>query len=147
MTREEDITRGPQIDGEEIWRSRLHELWRAGRLPVASADDAIKEILGVAVGMHVYEFGGEVGIDRRRRRPEGDGHGPRHLQRMLQRVRGVDQDVMPFFDRSLILHPYINGEIVAAQRRNGVVRIVDISVRSFASGRHSRKRTVSAQGI
>src|SRR5216683_4219340 len=123
MTREEDITRGPQIDGEQIRLSRLHELWRARGLPVARPYDAIEEILRVAVRMYVYEFGGEVGIDRRRRRPEGNGHGSRNLQRLLQRVRRVDQDVVPLFDRPLILHAYINSEIVAAQRRDGIVRI------------------------
>src|SRR5439155_12610203 len=79
VTWEENVTRRPQIDGEQIRFSRLHQLWRARRLPVAGPDNAIEEILGVAVRMHVHQFCREVGINRRRRRPQCHGNGSRNL--------------------------------------------------------------------
>ena len=41
----------------------------------------------------------------------------------------------------------INGEIVAAQRRDGIVRIVDVGIRAFSVRGHGGQRAVAAQGI
>ena len=47
-------------------------LRRARGVAIAGADDAVEQVLRIATRMHVDELRREVGIDRRRRGPQGD---------------------------------------------------------------------------
>ena len=62
MTGLKDIAGGPQVDGVGVDRARLDRLWTGGGLPITRPDNAIREVLGKAAGMHVNQLGGEVRI-------------------------------------------------------------------------------------
>ena len=65
VTGQKDIAGCPKINREQIRLAGLHQLRCARGLPIARANDAIEEILRIAVGMHIHQLGGEVGIDCR----------------------------------------------------------------------------------
>ena len=63
MPAPEDVTRRPQIDGEQVRFSGLHQLRLAGGFPITGTNDSIEKVLGVAIRMNIDEFRGKVGID------------------------------------------------------------------------------------
>src|SRR5262245_17351786 len=64
MTGLKDIAGGPQVNGVGIDLTRLDGLWSGGGLPIPRPDNAIREVLGKATGMHVNQLGGEIRIHR-----------------------------------------------------------------------------------
>jgi len=57
------------VDGVLIQASRFDEGWLRGRCTIARPNNAIGQVLGKPIGMHVNQLGGEIGI-------RGGGHGP-----------------------------------------------------------------------
>src|SRR5579863_2506525 len=60
----EDVARRPEVDGQLVDLSGIHELRPLLRVPVARAQDALGQVLGEAVRPDVNQLGGEVGVDR-----------------------------------------------------------------------------------
>ena len=62
MTGLKDIAGGPQVEGIGVDLARLDRLWTGRGLPLPRPDNAIREVLGKAAGMHVNQLGGEVRV-------------------------------------------------------------------------------------
>ena len=117
------------------------------------AADAFADVDRAAVGMHVGQRGGEVGVDGR------GGRVQLHFDRagdfgvFGQRLRGVDQHVVPRLDGLAILRaPDLGvGRNLPAQRVHRIGRIVDEACRAGSrrpapSSSAARRRAPSWHG-
>src|SRR6266478_4691499 len=80
MAGQEDVAGGPEVDGEARHLARDEGRGGRARLAVAGAHDAVRQVLGIAVGAHVHELRGEVGVGRVARRVERYRDGPGDLE-------------------------------------------------------------------
>ena len=59
----------------------------------------------------------------------------RDFERLLERIRGVNEHVVALFDGALVLDSHVDGEVVAAERGHRVLRIVHKGVGRLGSWR------------
>ena len=87
VARLKKIAGGPEIDLVFLDSARFEEVSLGGALAIASANDAVGQIAGIAIRMDIDQFGGEIGINGGRRREENDRDRPGDFNRL---VRGAD---------------------------------------------------------
>ena len=80
MTGQEDIAGSPEIDGELINLSRVHELGFCLGTSVARPENAVRQVLGKSIGPDVHQLGRKVGIHGRRAGIEFQRDRPGHLE-------------------------------------------------------------------
>ena len=105
------------------------------------------QILGVAVGPHHHQLGGEVGIHRAAGGIQRHRYGAGDFQIPLQRLGGVNQHIGALFHRRLVNHALGDDERIAALRRHGVGRVIDIAVGRFVAGRDAAEAAAAVPGV
>jgi len=147
----EGVGGGPEVDGNFVDLIGIDEVGLFIGIAVTHAQDAIGEVFGEAVGGDVDEFGGEVGVDGGRFDPrfECDRAGDLHV--CVERLGGIDQDVVAAFRGALIARAGLVVNHVAAERAadggHGIRWIIGEFVGGFFFRRGSGERTVAAQRI
>ena len=71
-------------------------------IPVTSAEDAVREVDSAAVREDVNEFGRDVRVHRRGCREKLKSYRAGDFEVVIEWGRGVDKNVIPLFDGSLI---------------------------------------------
>src|SRR5262244_3419594 len=99
--------------------------------------------------MNVYQLGGEVGVWRRRGRPQLNCDRTSHLNVLAQRWAGVDQHVRPRLNLPLVEHAgcAADRQQTATTGRYRVARVVSKTVRLFALRRLSGQRPVAGERV
>src|SRR5580698_8845705 len=112
----EGVGGGPEVHGDFVDLVGIDEVGLFVGITITHAKDAVGEVLGEAVGGDVNEHGGEVGIDGGRFDPgfERDGAGDLHVG--VERLRGIDEDVVAIFGGALIARAGLVVNHVAAER-------------------------------
>src|SRR5262245_24145140 len=77
---QEHVAGGPEVDGEAGDLVRDERCGSLARVAVAGADDAVGQVLRVAVGPDVDQLCGEVSVRGAAGREEGDGEGSGDLE-------------------------------------------------------------------
>src|SRR3984957_7528098 len=111
----EGVGGGPEVHGDFVDLIGIDEVGLFVGIAVAHTEDAVGEIFGEAVGSDVNEHGGEVGVDGRGFDPgfEGDGAGDLHIG--VERLGGIDQDVVAAFGGALVARAGFVVDHVAAE--------------------------------
>src|SRR5579862_1521331 len=112
----EDVGGGPEVDGNFVDLIGIHQVGLFVGVAVAHAEDAVGEIFGEAVGGDVNKHGGEVGVDGGRFDPGFEGDGAGNLQIGVERLGGIDEDVVAIFGGALIARAGLVVNHVAAER-------------------------------
>ena len=120
-------------------------------IAITGAQDAFGEVDGGAVGEHVDEFGGEVGVHRGRRSEELQPDRAGNFEIVLERRGGVDEHVIALFHGALITRTGREMFAVATERAtdggHGLGGIVGELVRRFVAGGRGGKRAIAAGGV
>ncbi len=112
----EGVGGGPEVDGDFVDLIGIDEVGLFVGIAVAHAEDSVGEIFGEAVGGDVDEHGGEVGVYGGGFDPgfESDGAGDLHVG--VERLGGIDEDVVAVFGGALIARAGLVVNHVAAER-------------------------------
>jgi hypothetical protein len=111
VTGAEDIARSPKVDGEQISLSGNEEIRQSLGIPVASAQDALCDIDGRTIWCNVEEFSGEVGVHRRGCGEQFEADWSGDFDVMIERRGRIDQDVISFFNQTLVART--RGEMIS----------------------------------
>ena len=119
------IARYPEIDFVTVKLARLNQIRIVLRVAIAGAENAVAEIVGLAIGMDVHELGRPVGVFRGRDGIKNNLHRPGDFQLALECFAGENQNVVSFLDLGLVLRSHrAADEVAPTGRGNGIVRIV-----------------------
>ena len=128
----EDVAGCPDVDGKLVRLTGIQQSGLLLRVAVAGAEDAFRQILREAIGADVYQFGGEIGIDRGRASEEFDTNRPGDFEILGKRGGGVDEHIVAGFDRALVAGAGLEMLGVATQwtadGRRGILGIVDVTI-------------------
>ena len=138
----------PQVNGIFIDLPRRDKGRLAGGSAVAGADDAILQVLGVAVGPYQDQFGGKVGVGSAAGGEQLNLDGAGDFQIPREGFRGIDQDLGAAFRRALVGDAVGNHQGIAAQSERRVVRVIDIFIGRFIRRRgDGREAAIAAQSV
>jgi hypothetical protein len=118
-----------------------------GGVAISSPDYPVLEVLGVTIGVHVNEFGREVGVLSRRCRPQMHNNGACHFRQLLHRFGREYENILPVFRRGLVLNSQRNRQVRAAQRWHRIVRIINVSISRFVIWRNRRQSAIAIQRV
>src|ERR1700733_1442646 len=147
----EDVSGGPEVDGDFVYLIGIHHTGLFVGVAVAHAEDAVGEVFGEAVGGDVDEHGGEVGVHGGGFYIGLESDGAGDLEILLQRLGGIDEDVVAIFGGSLIARAGLVVNHVAAERAadagDGIRGIVGEFVGGFFFRGGGGECTVAAERV
>ena len=111
----EGVGGGPEVDGDFVDLIGIDEVGLFVGVAVAHAEDAVGEILGETVGGDVDQHGGEVGVDGGGLHIGFEGDGAGDLEICIERLGGIDEDVVAAFGGALIARAGFIVDHVAAE--------------------------------
>src|SRR5205085_6967897 len=100
-----DIAGGPEIYCILVGLPRLDERGRLtmGKVAIASADDAIGQILGIAIGMDINQARHKIGIRCTRSGPQVYSYGAGYFNILLQYGSRIDQNIGAALGLALVI--------------------------------------------
>ena len=101
-----NIARCPKVNFEFINLAWIDEFRLVLRLAVPRSHDSFCQILGEAIRPHVYQFRGEIGVDRGRAGVKFKGDWSGDFEVIRECRRRVDQNVVAGFGWPLVARPW-----------------------------------------
>ena len=137
MSRLENVAGLPEADVVLVDLARFDQRRSFQGIPEARSPDPLADVNRLAVGTEVAQRGRPVGVHGAGGgvELEVDGAGDFHV--LLQRFRGVDQDILPDLNRASVFPTanFLVSRDLSSQSRDRVLRIVGVAVRGLVLGR------------
>src|SRR5438105_2447195 len=145
-----DIAGGPEIYRILVGFPWLDERGRftMGKVTIASADDTIGQILGVAIGMHINQACHKIGIRCTRSSPQVYRYGTGYFNILLQYGSCIDKNICAALGLTLIIWSWTilrRHEQSSAAGHHRIGRIIVISIGRFGVGPLGTQQAIAVQ--
>src|SRR5258707_15079840 len=100
-----EIAGRPEINLVLVSLARLDQAWllTLREMTIARTNDAIGQVLGITVGMHIDQARHKIGVRRARNGPQAHLDRPGNLNISLEHRAGIDQHILARLNRALII--------------------------------------------
>src|SRR5262249_1535723 len=128
-----------QVEGQAIDLIRPQRLWFGRLIPVHGAGHTVHAQHSPSIGLYLNEFSDKIGVAAVGLDMQGHPHGAGDGEILGQHSTAIQQAVMgQLLDRALVTRSGIDQHVATAQRRNRLMRIIDIATWRSTWSRRSK---------